>query len=324
MPTVNQVHVNRPLISFAVGYMQKQEDYVADKVFPIVPVKNKSDNYAVVPKEDWFRDEAAERAPATESAGSDYEVDLTPTYNARRYAFHKDISDEERSNTDAPIADVDRRATRFVMQKLLIKKEKLWVSKFFTTGVWTTELTGVNGAPAGATEFTKWDKSSSDPIKLIDDLRTTIAQLTAHRPNKLVLGPRAWIALKNNAAVLARLGDSERAIITLRVMAQLLELDEVLVPYGVENRAKKGAAADFQFIHGANALLVYTTDAPAMDEPTGGYTFSWTGLQGAGGSVVRIRKLPVPLKDADRIDGDMAFDQKVVAPDVGVFFNGVV
>ncbi len=35
-PTVNQVHVDQPLTNFSLKFMQDQNDYVADKAFPIV------------------------------------------------------------------------------------------------------------------------------------------------------------------------------------------------------------------------------------------------------------------------------------------------
>jgi len=39
-------------------------------------------------KDDWFGDEVQERAPGTKSAGGGYEVDTTPTFYCKKYAFH--------------------------------------------------------------------------------------------------------------------------------------------------------------------------------------------------------------------------------------------
>jgi hypothetical protein len=73
-PTRSDVHANRPLTNISVGYMQRQDIYIANKVFPIVPVDKQSDLYWIYTKNDWFRDEAQRRAPATESVGSGYGV----------------------------------------------------------------------------------------------------------------------------------------------------------------------------------------------------------------------------------------------------------
>jgi hypothetical protein len=80
MPTAGDVHVNHFLSDLSVAYIQKQSSFIADKVFPVVPVEHQSDRYPVYNKDDWFRDEAQERAPGTESAGGGYEVDTKPTF----------------------------------------------------------------------------------------------------------------------------------------------------------------------------------------------------------------------------------------------------
>src|SRR5688500_13947638 len=102
-PTVSQVHVNGPLTNISVAYIQDQSVFIASRVFPIVPVEKKSDVYYSYTKNDWFRDEAAPRAPSTESAGSGYNVNADSSYNCKRHAIHKDIDDEVRANFDNPL-----------------------------------------------------------------------------------------------------------------------------------------------------------------------------------------------------------------------------
>ena len=80
--------------NLAVKYILGEHMYAAAEIFPIVPVDKQSDNYVVYDKGDFLRDEAAERAPATESEGGNYDIDLTPYYLCRNYAFHKDVDDD--------------------------------------------------------------------------------------------------------------------------------------------------------------------------------------------------------------------------------------
>jgi len=94
-PTAGDVHVDRLLGNISTAYIQKQSAFIADKAFPVVPVDNKSDRYTSYSKEDWLRDEAQERAPGTESAGGSYEIDTSPSFYCRKYAFHKDIDESE-------------------------------------------------------------------------------------------------------------------------------------------------------------------------------------------------------------------------------------
>ena len=46
-PTASDVHVNMPLTNISVAWMQNQQEFIADRVFPTVPVKHRSDRYYV-------------------------------------------------------------------------------------------------------------------------------------------------------------------------------------------------------------------------------------------------------------------------------------
>ena len=102
-PTASDVHVNAPLTNISIAFLQDLDGFVARKVFPEVPVKKQSDRYYVYDKKQWFRSDAKVRAPGTESAGSGFTVDNTPTYFCSVRAVHKDVDDQIRSNADAVI-----------------------------------------------------------------------------------------------------------------------------------------------------------------------------------------------------------------------------
>lgn len=315
-PTISDVHVNRPLTNIAVAYIQSTTDFIADKVFPIVPVAKQSDRYFVYTIDDWFRDEAQERAPSTESAGGGWSIDNTPTYYCRIYAFHKDIDDDIRANADEPI-DLDRDATTFVTQKLLIKRETIWATNYFRPGVWgTTKVGGV--------DFAKWsDYTNSTPIEDIGQGIIDIARRTGFKPNVLVLSPDVFNVLKSHPKVLDRIKYTQKAVITEDILAGLLGVDRVLVPWAVVNTAAEGATKDMQFIFSNGALLVYANPTPSILKPSGGYIFVWTGLPG-GVAGIRVRDFRIEERKSDRIEAEMAIDCKLVAPDVGVFFSDVI
>jgi hypothetical protein len=208
MPTKAQVHIDRALTNMSVAYIQGTNAFIADKVFPIVPVQKQSDRYFVYKKEDWFRDDAKERAAGTESEGGDYDIDNTPSYFARKYAYHKDVTEEDRTNTDAPL-NAENDAVDFVTQKLLLRREVLWASKFFTTGKWSHDITGVDATPS-AGQTIKWNLDTSDPLKAISSAQNDISEVTGFMPNTLVLGARAYEALKNHPDILDRIKYTQR------------------------------------------------------------------------------------------------------------------
>lgn len=324
MPTMQNAHVDRALTNISVSYLQDASAFIADKVFPIVPVKRQSDIFYVYDKADFMRDEAQVRGAATESAGGDYGVEAADPYYCRKHAFHKDVTPEERANYDEPL-DADKDATDFVTQKMLIRREMQWATSFFKAGIWGTEIAGVaENAAEGQT--IQWNLATSDPIGDITGAGVAMASATGYKPNTLVLSPYAFNALKNHEDILDRIKYTQKGIVTEDLLATLFGVEHVYVAWSVVNSAAKGADAAVDFIMGKHALLCYSNPRPALRKPSAGYIFAWTGLEGAGAYGNRIVRLPMDLLGlgTERIEGELAFDAKQVCKDMGVFFNGIV
>lgn len=324
MPRMQDAHIDRAMTNISVAYLQDADKFIADKVFPIIPVQRQSDLYYKYNKGDFMRDEARQRAAFTESAGGDYGVEASEPYYCRKHAFHKDVSTEERLNYDEPL-NADQDATIFVTQKMLIRREMAWTSKYFKTGVWGTDLTGVT-ASASTNQFVQWDQEGSDPIGDITSAGIKMAAETSYRPNTLVLSPYVFNALKNHYDILDRIKYTERGIVTTELLASLFEVDRVLVAWSVVNSAERGATDDVDFIYGKNALLCYSNPNPGLRQPSAGYIFAWTGLEGAGAFGNRIVRLPMDMLGlgTERIEGEMAFDTQIISADLGTFFSGAV
>jgi hypothetical protein len=322
-PTAGDVHVNAPLTNISVAYIQSAESYIADKVFPTVPVQKQSDRYFVYDKGDFFRDEVKERAPATESAGGGYALDNTPTYYARTYALHKDVDDQTRANSDSPL-NPDRDASEYLTQQHLIRRDRVWASNYFVTTKWGLDLTGVAAAP-GANQFLQFDQAAAKPAVTIRGEVVRIQEATGFKPNVLVLGARAYAAICDNPDILDRIKYTQRGIITPELLAPLFDVDRVVIARATYNTAKEGATTAMSYaVNSKAALLVYANPSPSIMMPSGGYTFTWAGLFGSGAGGARIKKFRMEQLAADRIEGEMAWDMKLVSSDVGTFFTAAV
>ena len=322
-PTASDVHVDSALTNLSVAYMQGADHFVADKVFPVVPVSKQSDRYFVYDKGDFYRSEAQLRAPGTESAGSGFGIDNTPTYFSDVYAVHKDIDDQIRANSDAAI-NPDRDATEFITQQLLIRREKTWATNNFTTTKWTGSTTG-NDIAAGNLLNGAFNLPGSTPIEDIDQQATSILQKTGYKPNVLVVGTALHRVLKNHPDILDRIRYTQQGIVTEDLLASLLGVEKYLVARGIENTANEGAADSMSFVANTDsALLAYAAPNPGLLQPSAGYTFSWNGYLGAGPQGNRIKRFRMDHLASDRIEGELAFDAKLVSATLGVFFDNVV
>lgn len=326
-PSRSDVHVDRPLTNISIAFMQDPAAFVADRVFPNISVSKQSDRYFTYDRSYWNRDSMQLRAPSSESAGATYAIDSTPTYFAETYGLHRDIDDQTRANQDQPL-NLDREATMFLSQQALLKREVNFAARYFTTGVWGTDLTGVSGAP-GAGQFQRWDEAASTPIEDIRTGKRVVHEATGYRPNKLVLGRAVYDALVDHPDIVGRIDRGQTPggpAITLRQnLAALFEVDSVEVMDAIQTTTQEGASTQTSaFIGGKNAMLVYATPTPGLMIPTGGYTFSWTGLLGSGAMGQRISRFRMEHLKSDRVEIEQSFDQKLVASELGYFFATAV
>lgn len=312
-PSGASVHVDAILSNISVAYIQAQDRFIATKVFPIVPVEKQTDKYFTYTKGDWFRDEAERRGDAAPSVGSGYNLS-TAGYTADVFAFHKDIGRLTRGNADEGL-NLDRDATEFVTQRLLMRRERQFVADAFTTGIWATDIT----------PGLLWSSAASDPITDIDTGKETVLGSTGYEANSLVLGYQVMRQLKNHPDVVDRYKYTSAEVITEEMLARLFGVDRVLVAKSIYNSAVEGAAASMGFNFGKHALLCHVPRAPSLLTPAAGYTFSWrNGVASGMGLDVGIRNFRMEDLDADRIEGQIAFDNKIVATDLGYFFASVV
>jgi Phage major capsid protein E len=324
-PTQFDVHVNRPLTNISIAYMQSAEGFVADKVFPNVPVAKQSDTFWTYDRSYWNRDEMELRADATESAGGHYKLG-DDNYFCPVYAFHHDIGDQRRSNSDAPLQP-DREATELVSSKAMLKREILWAAGFFTTSVWSVDKEGVSSGETG-TQFRQYNDADSTPI---EDMRAAVTAqmlLTGIKPNTMVLGRQVLDALYDHPDIIDRVKYGQTpgqiAQITLNDLASVFKIPRIFVMEAIQNTAAEGAAESNSFIGGKSILLCHAAPSPGLRTPTAGYSFSWTGHLGGGAMGGRIAKMRVPLKKADRVEIEMAVVQKKISADLGTFFYTAV
>lgn len=317
-PSVNDVHVDAVLTNISTAYIQDQSHFIAGQFAPRVPVGKQSDLYYTYTKADWFRDEAKRRTGASESAGGGYTLS-TSSYFSHQYSFHKDVDGPTKANSDSPLRWRDT-ATKFVTQRLLLRKEIEFVDTMFKTGVWATDNSSA----------INWDDYvSSDPIGDVEVGKETVLKNTGYEPNTLLLGHAVFRALKNHPEVMDRIKYTQTAdsAAAESLLASLFGVDRVLVAKAIKNTAVEGAAASTDFTHGKHALLAYVNPAPELEAPSAAYTFAWTELfadQGVSSDMV-ITSMEMPEKNrSTRIEGDMCFDLKVVGADLGYFFSSVV
>lgn len=329
-PAQSDLHVNVPLTNVSIAYMQDPNLYIANKVFPQVPVAKQSDLYWKYSKSDWRRTDVQRRAPGTESPGVGWNFD-TDSYFAHVYAVHKDIDDQVRANADSNF-NMESDATKFITNQLLLKRDLDWAYTFFRTGCgWSTEKTGVASNPT-TDEFLQWDNAGSDPINDVAQWIIDFQELTGYKPNKFTIGARVLTALKNHPDIIDRIKYTQRGIVTPDLLASLFDVPELNVAMAthtdvaqVNDARTQDAAATFEFVVDSKAcLLSYAPAGPSLMTPSAGYTFTWTGYASGNSAGIRVKRFRMEHIAADRIEAEMTYDMKMVAPDMGIFVGSAI
>ena len=318
-PTTNDAHVNVPLNNIVVAYMQSAT-MVADKIFPVVPVSKQSDLFYKYDIDTFYRDDARLRAPSSESAGGGFKFS-TDTYGCLIEAYHKDIDDQLRANADS-VLQLDRAAAEFVAQKMVLRRETRFLSTFFKTGVWGRDWTGIPSGTPSSTQFTQFDAATAaDPRIPFEAAKLKMLETTGYEPNVALFGAQVMSKLLTNSFIRDQFKYTSAESINETMIANYLGLDAVYVSKSVVATGAEGASATIGLQAGKDVLLAYRAPAPSVLAPSAGYTFSWTGMGGMGIQTTRMR---APLIASDRIEAQMSYDYKVVAPLLGVYLSGAV
>lgn len=313
--TPRDLHIDQLLTN--VSLMYRNQTYIADQIFPTVPVVKQSNKLVKYDQSHWFRDDAKLRAPGTKSQGGGWTVDTSAIYFCDRFSYRHEVYDEERDNADQPF-NLDVEATEFVTDKMQIRREVALATDFFTTSVWGTDK-------AGATDFTKWsDYANSSPLQDLFGWKDIVEGQIGREPNKLIMGKQVWTQLKWHPDLIDLIKYTQKGQMSQELFSATIEFPTVLVGRAIQAASPEGtaeASVSYTRVWGKNALMVYTPDRPSLMTPSAGYTFIWQRVPSAQQYIVRYRDME---READIIEGNTYFDQKVTGATAGLFASAAV
>lgn len=319
------------LTNMALSYYQNSANYFARAIFPVCPVQLSSDNYYIFDKEDLLRDNW-QRKPAYGKVAPAVLSEHVETYNCQVDQMIMGIDQIRQTDLNRrqgpSISNTKQQRTKTIAEQANIHQDLQFADAYFRKGTWKDEYNGVDSTTTEGKQFIKFSNHNSDPITFIDGKKTAMHRETGRTPNRLALGANVFDALKAHPAILERVkyggSTANPASVTENVLAQLFGVEKIVVLKSIMNKADMGADADMQFIGDPNAfLLAYATNAPAIDEPSAGYIFTWDML-GNGQIMPILNYLGENGTHTEYIEGLMAHDMKKTADDLAMFFGDAV
>lgn len=280
-----QLRVDEFLTNYATKYIPDERTYIADAASTSIPTRNSSGYFATFERAFWLRDEMQPRALGGVPNYTDYGVGRKQ-FIIEEYALGHKIDIRQKANvlapsSVAPYGNLELNGVQLLTTKALLRRNKLWANTV-ANSTWGQAFTGVASGP-NASQFIQWSAAGSNPIMDIDLWAQNMMQVTGLWPNTLVLGVDTYRKLKQNQFVLDLIRYTQRGVLTQELLAELFNVERVLVATGTENTAPELATEDqapnYQFLFPrTGAWLGHVAREPGTQSPTAVASFRWAGL----------------------------------------------
>jgi hypothetical protein len=330
---MGQIHKSAALTNLSIGY--KNQNFIADRVFPNVPVAKESDYYYKFLKGAWFRDEARAKGPGADAARGHYPL-TAELYKCIKYAFAHPVPIEHINNADAAL-DPWRTAIEFTVNKILLHKEKKCSDLVMTAANWTSS------EDANAGWVATVDGTGNTFIEDMLAAKETIRKLIGAYPNVMIMDSKTFNNCKREYTVLERIkytGTQGRpADVTVQTLAQLFELDQVLIGTALYSDAEEVVAGtDFNAVDlwetnatKGSCFLFWRPNRPGLLQPASGYCFNFKqGMAGGQDRKLRsdvYRQVRYWWEDSPEqyvVECQEYFDLQVTCKDAGFLFYDTI
>jgi hypothetical protein len=294
------------LTGIAIAY--QNAELVADKVLPRVQVAKKEFRY--------LKFDRAERMTVPETLvgrkSLPNEVDFTASEEAG-LVYDRGLDDVVPNDdlSEAPEGmDPRGEAVEGLTELILLDREIRVAAKVMNAA----NYPAANKVTlAGSNQFTHAD---SEPLKYISAQLDTLFL----RPNVLLMPMPIWNVLRSHPKVVSAVSVSgtTSGFITRQQLAQLLELDEIIVGQGWKNSAKPGQAATIVRVWGGDSMLAFYRNPNAT--PRRGVTFGFSPQFG-GRVSGQIPEPKMGLRGSMRFRVGESINEMIICSDLAMLFQ---
>jgi len=299
------------LTAIAMAYHNAQ--LIADAVLPRKPVGKQTFKYTTYTKSDRFT--LPDTKVGRKSAPNKVEFGGTETEaSTEDYGLDDDVPQADIDNAAGTSINPLGNAVEGVSALIALDREVRVAGMVFAAA----NYPAANKTTLSGTD--QWsDFTNSDPIgDILDALDVPLM-----RPNIGVIGMAAFNKLRQHPAIAKAIhGNSgDKAITTRRQIADLFELEDLLVGLGRYNSAKKGQTASYDNIWGKHMALLYRDQAvlSGADNVTFGFTAQW------GDKVAGAMDNPnIGLRGGKTVRTGESVKELIIASDVGYLYTNCV
>lgn len=170
---------------------------------------------------------------------------------------------------------------------------------------------------SGTSQFS--DFTNSTPIDVIN---TALDSTLVFRPNKMIIGRPAWTKLRSHPHIVNAIkgGSTGRGNVNRAEVADLFELNEVIVGEAFLNTAKKGQTPSMSRVWGKHISLIFQDPSANAQR---GVTFGYTAQFG-GKISGRIPDPNIGIEGGSAVRVGERVQELITAQDVGYYIQNAV
>ncbi len=272
MGRLSKLRIVDPVLSaLALGY--SNAEFIGDQLLPFVTLDKEGGKIPRFGK-DVFRLYATERALRAKSNRINPDDVDGIDINLDEHDLEYPIDYREDAEAAFPL---QAHATNRVVEGIRLRHEAMVAS---ITQNPANYPTGNKIALSGSAVFTD---PNSDPEGVVDEAKAAVRNKIVKEPNTMVIGYKAWRALKRHPKLKAILSDTRSRLVQIADLREIFEIENIVVGKGIYS-TDNGVVTD---LWGGNLVLAYVPkaapavagDAPVRSayEPSFGYTLRKKG-----------------------------------------------
>jgi len=308
MPLKSALHVDQLLSNVSVKY--KNTQFIADQVFPIVPVKKDSDYYRVYDRN--FRLPETLRSPKGVAREWTFDVS-TASYILEQHSLKDYVSDRDAENYD--IADLRADTVEELTDKILLRLERSVADLFLGTTTTGAGNYWSQGHSLSAAQQWSLDSVTSNPIPQMDTATTVILENSGMAPNYAIIPHRCMTAAKNHQSVVDRIKYTSSDI-SAAMIAGLFDLPQILVPKAVVDSSAEGLTPSVAAVWADNVFVGHKPANPGPLQPSAGYIFQ--------NQIPMVKRWRAEERQSEAIEVNLHYSPKIVASLCGYLMKDVL
>lgn len=306
-------HIDVPLSNFS-SEIGQTDGFIAERLFPVLPVKKESDLYWVHDTEHLQTNIDTRRADGAPSNRIRLAKD-TASYRCDEYSLSSVITVRERNNTDSAI-NIEMDMIAALKGQLLLSKEHR-----VRDAVWNANnyLTGLKGSPT-----VKWGDDAAVIETNIDDAKEAIEGRIGRSPNVIVIPSLVARVIKRHPRIREIVKYTHSDLLIDGELPSVLWGLAVWIPGGIEDSQK--FLARTQAIHKVwnadNVVIAYVNTSPGLKTLNFGTTFRVNiGPKGIGD---RVKVWESPEISGDVYEVAQIEDNRMTHPACGYLYDNVI